>query len=88
MAPTRAFDDFNPLTRRTRIGRVDKTLFSNVPYPFGKRLASNVALVGMDTTRNDILDPRLWATGELQEEMSKQQRGFFTSTTTPFIELL
>jgi DNA repair exonuclease SbcCD nuclease subunit len=75
--PTGNFDTFVKLTRGSRIGVGGTKLVRGEPFPFGKMLKKDVALVGMDTTRNGQYNPRRWAEGELQAHHCKAVEEFF-----------
>ena len=66
--------EFNKITKPCRKG----ILLRGQPYPLGKKLSSNAALVAMDSTRQGALNLFQWAAGELPWEHVVAAREFFT----------
>lgn len=80
--PQKVYERFNRHVKKTCTGKRSDTFFDGCLFPFGKKLAPHVVLVGFDTTRNGVRYPLLWATGEIQKEDVNEARSFFRQHRT------
>ncbi len=77
LIPTRNFRTFGRLTSWSRRGEEAEPLFRNAAYPFGKRIAPGVDLVGLDTTAQEARNPLDTAWGRMDEEDADAAQTFF-----------